>query len=65
MFARMAFSYGRLTVLNIKYCYHKCTLRRLAFGYSKYYSVTDMLLTLHLPSFETAINNCRHSFMNM
>jgi len=27
------------------------------FGYTKYYSVTEMLLTLRLPSFDTVIHN--------
>jgi len=33
------------------------------FGYSKYYSVTEMLLALGLSSFDTVIHNCRKSFL--
>jgi len=33
------------------------------FGYSKYYSVTEMLLALGLSSFDTMINNYRKSFL--
>ena len=33
------------------------------FGYSKYYSVTEMLLALGLSSFDTVIHNYRKSFL--
>jgi len=36
---------------KFKYCYNKCMKK--FFGYAKYYSVTEMLLTLRLPSFDT------------
>ena len=39
---------------KFKYCYNKCIKK--FFGYAKYYSVTEMLLTLRLPSFDTAIH---------
>ena len=32
-------------------------------GYTKYYSVTKMLLALGLPSFDTVIHNYRNSFL--
>jgi len=35
------------------------------FGYSRYHSVTQMLLDLALPSFETLITNSRFTFMKM
>ena len=35
------------------------------FGYSKYHSVTEMLLQLRLPSFDTVIHNNRCSFFAM
>jgi len=35
------------------------------FGYSRYHSVTQMLLELTLPSFETVIINSRFTFMKM
>ena len=38
-------------------------LRNFIFGYSKYYSVTEMLLALGLSSFDTVIHNYRKSFL--
>jgi len=40
--------------MKFKYCYNKCM--KEFFGYSKYYSVTAMLLALGLPSFDTVIH---------
>jgi len=40
-------------------CYVKCM--KLFFGYSKYHSVTSMLIELALPSFDTLIFNSRVS----
>jgi len=46
---------------KFKYCYNKCMKK--FFGYTKYYSVTEMLLTLRLPSFDTVIHNYKKSFL--
>ena len=45
----------------VKYCHNK--RMKKFFGYSKYYSVTEMLLALGLSSFDTMINNYRKSFL--
>jgi len=55
--------YNNCTMLKFKYCYHKCMKK--FFGYSKYHSVTEMLLQLRLPSFDTVIHNNRCSFFAM
>jgi len=44
-----------------KYCYNKCMKK--FFGYTKYYSVTEMLIALGLPSFDSVIHNYRNSFL--
>jgi len=44
-------------------CYNKCL--KYFFGYSKYSSVTDMLLELGLPSFNTLIHNYNVSFARL
>jgi len=49
------------TLLKFEYCYHKCMKKFI--GYSKHSSVTDMLLVLGLPSFNTVIHNYRCSYM--
>jgi len=48
---------------KFKYCSNKCMMK--FFGYTKYYSATQMLLTLGLPvpSFDTVIYNYRKSFL--
>jgi len=46
---------------KIKYCYNICMKK--FFGYTKYYSVTEMLLAACLPSFDTVIHNYRKSFL--
>jgi len=33
------------------------------FGYTKYYSVTEMVLALGLPSFDTVVHNYRNLFL--
>ena len=43
---------------KFKYCYNKCMKK--FFWYTKYYSVTEMLLT---PSFDTVIHNYKKSFL--
>jgi len=48
-------------MMKFKYCYYKCVKK--FFGYSKYYSVTAMLLALGLPLFDTVIRNYRKSFL--
>jgi len=50
-------------LLKLKYYYHKCIKK--FFGYNKFHSVTEMLLDLGLPSFDTVIHNYRHSFSVM
>lgn len=45
---------------KFKSCYHKCL--KYFFGYLKYSSVTNMLLELGLPSFDTLMHNCSISF---
>ena len=42
-------------MLKLKYCYHKCIKK--FFGYNKFHSVTEMLLDLGLPSFDTVITD--------
>jgi len=49
--------YSLSTVNRLRSCYIKCM--KLFFKYSKYYSVTDMLTELRLPSFDTLIYNSR------
>jgi len=46
---------------KFKYCSNKCMKK--FFGYIKYYSATEMLLTLGLPSFDTVIHNYRKSLL--
>jgi len=49
--------YNDNTILQLKYCYHKCI--KMLFGYAKYHSIIDMLLNLRLPSFNTVMHNFR------
>jgi len=53
--------YTSCILMNFKYCCNKCMKK--FFGYSKYYSVTEMLLALGLSSFDTVIHNYRKSFL--
>ena len=48
------------TLEKFKSCYHKCL--KYFFGYLKYSSVTNMLLELGLPSFDTLMHNYSVSF---
>ena len=50
-------------MLKFKCCYHR-RMKRF-FGYSKYHSVTEMLLDPGLPSFDTVMHNYRHCFYAM
>jgi len=52
--------YNASTLLQFKYCYHKCI--KMFFGYAKYHSITDVLLDLQLPSFNTVMYNFRYVF---
>ena len=52
-------NYAASTLLRFRYCYRKCT--KAFFGYSKYHSITSVLLDLKLPSFSTLIHNYRYS----
>jgi len=47
-------NYAASTLLRFRYCYHKCI--KAFFGYSKYHSITSVLLDLKLPSFNTLIH---------
>jgi len=49
--------YNVATISRLRSCYVKCM--QLFFGYSKYHSVTSMLIELALPSFDTLIINSR------
>ena len=51
----MILPYGATILLVLASCYNKCL--KYLFGYSKYSSVTDMLLELGLPSFNILIHN--------
>lgn len=53
-------NFSAAALLKFKSCYHKCL--KYFFGYLKYSSVTNMLLELGLPSFDTLIHNQRVSF---
>ena len=48
-------------MMKFKYCYNKCIKK--FFGYSKHYSVTEMLLALGLSSFDMVIHNYGKSFL--
>jgi len=48
---------------KFKYCYNK-SMKKF-FGYTKYYSVTEMVLELGLPSFDTVIHNYRNLFLSV
>ena len=51
------FSIGLMN--KFRSCYIKCT--KMFLGFTKYYSVTNMLLLTGLPSFDTLMNNARKS----
>jgi len=55
-------NYSVGAISRLASCYNKCL--KYFFGYSKYSSVTDMLLELGLPSFNTLIHNYNVSFAN-
>lgn len=58
-------NFSAAALLKFKSCYHKCL--KYFFGYLKYSSVTNMLLDLGLPSFNTLIHNQKvgfHSSLN-
>ena len=57
------FNYSIGVFNRLSSCYSKCL--KSFFGYSKYSSVTHMLLDLGLPSFNTLVINHRFSFDNM
>jgi len=48
------------SILKFKSCYHRRI--KTFFGYNRFASVTQMLLDLSLPSFDTVIANNNHSF---
>ena len=47
--------YKASSLLTIKSCYHRCI--KIFFGFDRHYSVTNMLLELGLPSFNTILAN--------
>ena len=50
----------RIGLMNkFRSCYTKCA--KMFLGFTKYYSVTNMLLLTGLPSFDTLMNNARKS----
>ena len=53
-------NYSKGCTKKLKCCYHRCI--KQFFGYSKFYSVTQMFLELRLPSFNTLIHNYRCIF---
>jgi len=50
-------SFKSCTLDRFRSCYNKCA--KMFFGYRKYDSVTSMLLTTGLPSFDTVVSNAR------
>jgi len=46
---------------KFNYCFNNCMNK--FFGYTKYYIVTEILLALCLPSFDTLIHNYRQTFL--
>jgi len=52
--------FSKCVLLQFNSCYHKCL--KYFFGYLKYSSVTQMLLELGLPSFNTLLHNYNFSF---
>jgi len=48
-------------MMKFKYCYNK--RMKKFFGFTKYYSVTEMSLAMGLPSFDMVIHNYRKSFL--
>ena len=52
-------NYAASTLLRFRYCY-QCI--KAFFGYSKYHSITSVLLDLKLPSSNTLIHNYRCSY---
>jgi len=54
----------KTTVINkLKSAYNRCM--KMFFGYSRYHGVTQMLLDVSLPGFETLITNSRFTFMKI
>jgi len=53
-------SFNTGTMDRLKACYNKCI--KIFFGYSRMYSVTNMLSELGLPSFVCLIDKCQSSF---
>ena len=51
------------TLSMLKSAYHKCI--KLFFGFARHFSVTQILLELGLPSFETLILNSQYSFRQL
>jgi len=53
-------SYSNTSIKRLKACYHKCM--KMFFGYKRSDSVTDILIKLSLPSFDTILHNSRYVF---
>ena len=52
--------YSQQSILQLKTSYHKCI--KMFFGFNKSSSVTNVLLQLGLPSFDTIMHNYKSSF---
>ena len=55
--------YNKGTLNRFRSCYHKCL--KIFFGYWRNDSVTDILFTLNLPSFDTILHNVNQLFVHM
>jgi len=55
--------YNEGTLNRFRSCYHKCL--KIFFGHRRSDSVTDMLFTLNLPSFDTILHNGNQLFVHM
>ena len=53
--------YNKGTLNRFRSCYHKCL--KIFFGYQRTDSVTNMLFTLKLPSFNTILHNGKQQFV--
>ena len=57
------YHYTSRTLSRLQTCYNKCI--KILFGYSKWFSVTQMLFELRLPSFATLLWNGTTVFRRM
>ena len=52
--------FSKSSLLKFKFCYNKCL--KFFFGYRKFSSVTEVLMDVGLPCFDTMIHNYKHPF---